>query len=75
MVNRPKVNRELTIEELKVLLSKAEEANQEKNVRISALEQAVESLGGAPLDFSTVLDTTLPTIDNYLPLQGNENCQ
>jgi hypothetical protein len=32
MINRPKVNRELTIEELKTLLGRAEETIQRKNV-------------------------------------------
>ena len=39
MVNRPKVNRELTTAELKLLLSKAEAQVNERNERIAALEQ------------------------------------
>jgi len=44
--NKPKVNRELTVAELKLMLAKAERENQNKDRRIIALEQAVLSLGG-----------------------------
>lgn len=45
--NKPKVNRELTVAELKLMLAKAERENQSKERRIAALEQAVLGLGGS----------------------------
>lgn len=46
MVNRPKVNRELTTAELKILLGKAEAQINERDDRIMALEDQVRELGG-----------------------------
>jgi kinesin family protein 5 len=44
--NKPKVNRELTVAELKLMLAKSERENQRKDQRIAALEQEVIALGG-----------------------------
>lgn len=45
--NKPKVNRELTVAELKLILAKAEREIQAKDRRITALEQAVLGMGGS----------------------------
>jgi kinesin family protein 5 len=45
--NKPKVNRELTVAELKLMLARAENEIQNRDRRIAALELAVTGLGGA----------------------------
>jgi len=43
--NKPKINRELTVAELQLLLAKAEKTIEEKEVRIKQLEDYIKSLG------------------------------
>ena len=44
--NKPRINKELTVAELKLLLTRAEETIGFKNKRILALERTILNLGG-----------------------------
>lgn len=43
--NKPKINRELTVAELQILLAKAEKTIEEKEMRIRQLEEYIKNLG------------------------------
>lgn len=43
--NKPKINRELTVAELQILLAKAEKTIEEKEMRIKQLEEYIKNLG------------------------------
>jgi len=43
--NKPKINRELTVAELQLLLAKAEKTIEEKEIRINQLEEYIQNLG------------------------------
>jgi len=55
--NKPKVNKEFTIAELKLLLSKADAEVTKKERRIQVLEKAVIDLGGVIPPEETILDS------------------
>jgi kinesin family member 5 len=46
--NRPKINREMTVAELQLLLEKAEKTIEEKEIRIKQLEDFIKTLGKEP---------------------------
>lgn len=55
--NKPKINRELTVAELQLLLAKAEKEIDEKQARIRFLEEYIRNLGNSvPEMFNVILD-------------------
>ena len=46
--NKPKINKEVSLQELKLLLEKAEKDIQERDRRIAMLEQMIVNIGGVP---------------------------
>lgn len=53
--NKPKINRELTVAELQILLAKAEKTIEEKDQRIKQLEEYIKNLGNAVPEVANVI--------------------
>ena len=53
--NKPKINRELTVAELQVLLAKAEKTIEEKEMRIKQLEDYIKNLGNTIPEQSNII--------------------
>ena len=54
--NKPKINRELTVAELQILLAKAEKIIVDKDLRIKQLEEYIKNLGNSvPEETSNVI--------------------
>ena len=53
--NKPKINRELTVAELQLLLAKAEKTIEEKEARIKQLEDYIKSLGNTIPEHANII--------------------